>query len=396
MRIRKVTLKLGKMLLSILIVAVGTLPQPWPQPRSADTPMNVLTPLTPAVDDILEPLPLDDPRDFDVQLQQRPRRRGLDHRALQPSFHEFTESSRKVSVLALVISCHSHSAQWPTLDAWASEIDRQTSGGDVAVVVANSSVTGFARGHSVPFERTPLRFSNSSRHDRLHLLTVRAPDTYCGLPVKVVMALHAVRWPVSGLRTLSRYTSRRPPSVPPPPECLLSLWSQVLDLSAFAHVTHVIKFDDTDIFDGIRSGVRLAALDTVLADNATMGSADYLGHVGHIRKLGRAQSISYVRQVYPGRIAHDPLWADGAPSCDEGTNFTYVEGGKGMYILSRRALRLITSVWPLDSMGTLALAECAEDVTIAKALAHRCVTPQVKPKAMWRGHIPSPTLTTST
>jgi len=255
----------------------------------------------------------------------------------QPSLSSENLASfpRPSKVLALVISCFDHKTTWPRVGQWAAAADRDER--NVAIVAANSSL-------DVPFRLAaafPSTAGLNASSSHLQLLTVRGSDGYCGLPVKVVMALHAV-----------------------------------LSLPAFKNIGHIIKIDDTDVTAGLRDGFHLEQLRRHLDSSARWRSADYLGRRGFISKLGRGQSIEYVRQQYPHRIANDSHWSTGAPSCDEGTNFTYVQGGKGMYILSRHAMQLIASVWPLDSMGNLSIAECAEDVTIAKALSHRCVEPQ--------------------
>jgi len=251
-----------------------------------------------------------------------------------------TERGLDPSLLVLVVSCAAHNDSWPDLARWGRRVDAPNmmvlSGGPLAV----------------PYEVRTLTLAAES----VRILDVNSSDMYLGLSQKMFMAWHAI--------------------------------ASLEDLS---HVTHVLKVDDTVLFDksGPWAHFDAGALERQLRANATLAATHYGGrHVvrsrlswpGHINKIQR----QYICERHPTELDRsDELsqyWRNkilaGSVDCTDFNAAVPFAGGDGGYLMSRHAVELAVSVVQWDQMETLSqTAWYGEDLWLGQALNRRCIEP---------------------
>lgn len=225
-------------------------------------------------------------------------------------------------MLILILSCHRYNHTWASLREWAASVHPQ---GSVLILA------GLPPGTSALRNKQPYDLSLADG-----TLFVASGDTYNSLPEKVVRAFISIR-----------------------------------NDPQLQHITHVLKVDDTSIAE-FPATYDAGVFESALADVA----GDYFSSMMNYAVVNCAEPSPHCESTY--HLQHEDessYWHNRTYHFPQAT-FLYALGGGGGYIVSRRALDLVASRWPLrkESMDELAYAGVYEDVLLGHTLSTSGVT----------------------
>jgi hypothetical protein len=212
-------------------------------------------------------------------------------------------------LLIMIVSHHNNAHLWKHLLEWGDQVHP---GGDVLILAG------------IPPNRTlqqPYELSLSKR-----TLIVNASDAYDSLAVKVFLGYNSI------------YADPQ-----------------------LAGITHVFKIDDTTVRDG--TGVfKLTGFNATQAQSAVASQPlDYLTSEFGYNVYDCAARPPEDMEWHFGRVPNTSYWNNRHQPCD--WVFAYGNGEYG-YFLSRRALGLISSHWPVSSMDEFYHQFIYEDMAV--------------------------------
>lgn len=148
------------------------------------------------------------------------------------------------------------------------------------------------------------------------------------------------------------------------PEKIMSMINAVLAIDRFKDITHIVKIDDHDTsFD---ANIRLA-LGTV--EKSVGRQIDYGGQKLHNTTVGD-------KKYHFGKCSSGSYWEN---RLYEGPFVPWIDGGCG-YILSRRAMEVIDSVYKSMTREEIRTTYVYEDAMIALFLRKQNILPIKTPK----------------
>lgn len=227
-------------------------------------------------------------------------------------------------LLILILSCHEHASNWPTLYAWGEKVHP---GGKVIVLLGKRVEEELPWAHDEAFY-----FDDSMKQ-----IVVNASDAYEALPVRMLTSFHTI-----------------------------------LSSAEFADITHVLKIDDTTIlgtYDISKpDGMNATSIELALSKSPADYLAPEFGYRAYDCNNSPPKDAFTFHWKYSSSTSY---WFNRAQPCD-GT-FTYADGEFG-YILSRHALRVLVQHWPLQRMDDLYHNYVYEDLAIGQTLFNHSVT----------------------
>lgn len=221
-----------------------------------------------------------------------------------------------VELLVLIVSCHANADKWPDLVQWAESVHPS---GRVLILAGFPPTASFQPEYH-------LSLTNKT-------LFVNASDAYDGLPDKVVRG-----------------------------------FSSVLHAPELQNATHVFKVDDTSVLDPAKlwADSSFSSLEQALAGQL----GDYFGpEYGYI-----TADCSVPRSLYwhvTKGLPNTSYWQYRLFICND--TFAYANGETG-YIVSRRAVGIISDRWPVESASELYHSQIFEDYNIGLTLSGAGVT----------------------
>lgn len=140
------------------------------------------------------------------------------------------------------------------------------------------------------------------------------------------------------------------------PEKMIAAFSALLEIEKFKNVDRFLKLDSDN---KLRASCRIDRDNTILKH-------DYVG-----QKIWWLKNGENPRRYHFGRVPKNSYWYQRRY---EGKMVPYVDGGCS-YVLSRRALKLITSEYDFDNLDQVYKNHIYEDVMIGLLLEKHNITP---------------------